>query len=221
MPPSTSEEINEDPLKEILDSTTQNEILNIITITVVDKIKQLGRDGIIKLAIQELAKNNINIDPNNYKIRVMANKTTIFVSFHIPIKYLPLNSQFYGDIGVNIIEKQLSHSVLSNPRDLESYDRKNISFYKQTEDAKKHLQFVLNSDNKNNNSIDIEKLEFEFFEDDMVVREQLDHYEVNFVSKNWDESYMVDKVSGKKYNIVTGTIAHPPRIEKGKYYEIK
>jgi len=105
MPPSTSEEINEDPLKEILDSTTQNEILNIITITVVDKIKQLGRDAIIELAQQELTKKNINIDPNDYRIRVIANSTTIFVSFHIPIKYLPLNSIFYGDIGVNIIEK--------------------------------------------------------------------------------------------------------------------
>ncbi len=209
LPPQTKNQpINKDPLKEIFD---------IITITDVEKVKQLGRDAIIDFAQQELIKNNINIDPNNYKIRVMANSTTVFVSFHTPITYLPLNSQFYGDIGINIIEKQLSYGKISNPRDFKDYNRKNIPFYKHTEESKKIIYFVLNGKNKDYDP----SVEFEFFHDSMIVHEQETYYEVTVFSKYWEESYKVDKVSGKKYDMVTDNTAQQSIEENDEFYEIK
>lgn len=57
----------------------------------VEKIKKSGRDSIIKLAIKQL---NEDIDVSDIMIQVKANKTSVIVSFHSPIVYVPLNTVF-------------------------------------------------------------------------------------------------------------------------------
>lgn len=60
----------------------------------IEELKLLRRDSIIKLIDKD-----IDIELCNYAIKIIANNKRVFVSFLIPVKYIPQNSEYYYDIG--------------------------------------------------------------------------------------------------------------------------
>jgi hypothetical protein len=65
----------------------------------IEELKLLRRDSIIKIVFKLIDK---DIELCNYAIRIKANNKRVFVSFLIRVKYIPQNSEYYYDIGVDI-----------------------------------------------------------------------------------------------------------------------
>lgn len=159
----------------------------------IDNAKRLGKDSIVQIALQLINK---KIDINNYKVKVMANSTNVFVSFYTPIKYVPSKSVFYYSAGVNITEKTIVYSPVSNPSDY-TYSKKNISFYRPTEKARKSIEFVVNAVNKSN---EVGSIDIQTFDDNMIIREKRKYYDIIIISTYQESSYKIDKISGKIYD---------------------
>jgi len=177
----------------------------------IEKIKQLGKDSIVQIALQLIKQ---KIDVNNFKVKVMSNSTSVFVSFYKPIKYVPLKSIFYYEVGVNITEKMIFKSPVSNPRDNKS--KKNIPFYTPTEKAKKNIEFVVNILNENN---ELGLIDIQTFEDNMIIREKRKYYDINVVSKYQESNYKIEKVSGKIYDAEHTHLEPPPEEENEDLFE--
>ena len=160
----------------------------------VSEIVATGKDAIVQSALQLIGK-GASVE-NFTKIRVTTNGKKVIVSFNNPIKYLPQNTVFNFGAVVHLIEKATSYHPVSNPTD--SYDEKEIPFYKQTEDIKKNTQFVIESINKNTN---VGSINIENYEDDMIIREHENYYAIIVVSEVQESWYRIEKVSGKIYDI--------------------
>src|SRR5690606_32863613 len=89
----------------------------------VDALKQLGKDSLVKLALSYMDK---SIDISQYNIKVLANESGAIVSFRIPVKYIPYNSEYFYDASVDISNDFISYANYSNPED---YQSNTVSFY--------------------------------------------------------------------------------------------
>ncbi len=160
----------------------------------VTEIIASGKNTIVQSALQLVGK---GAGTENFsKIRVTTDGKEVFISFSNPIKYLPQKTVFYFDATVLLIEKVTSRHPVSNPTAFDH--KKEILFYKHTEDTKKNTQFIIESINK---SSEVGSINVEDFEDDMIIREHENHYAVSVVSRFQESSYKIEKVSGKIYDI--------------------
>ncbi|OED42670.1 hypothetical protein AB832_02915 [Flavobacteriaceae bacterium (ex Bugula neritina AB1)] len=160
----------------------------------VEGIVELGKEAITELAL-EVVKGKVGVE-NFKKIKVLTDGEEVFVSFRNPIKYLPLESSFYFDIGVHLLRKTISRSPVSNPGNY--YLGKRTPFYRETEDIKKNIQFILASINK---STEVGSIEVEHFEDDMIIRENKEYYTISVVSELQESYYKIEKKSGRVYDV--------------------
>lgn len=171
----------------------------------VEEIIALGKDSIIQLALA-LMDDNVEIQ-NFSKIKVMTDGETVYVSFLNPIKYLPINSVFYYDFGVDLIKKVVSHGSISNGTvDAE----KEIPFYKETKEIKKNIQFVIDAINKEN---EIGSIDLATFEDNMEIREYETYYSIQVVSEYQESSYKIEKKSGEIYDVEHAHLEPRPTFE--------
>ena len=183
-----------------------------------EKLKASGRDSIIKSAIKIIGE---DIDINNFMVEVKASKTSVIVSFHIPIIYVPLNSVFCHDFGVDLITGSSWSNIVSNP---EGYgtDKNDIPNYSSTSETQKNIQFVINAVN---NSEDIGSVDIQDFniDDCMIIRDNQNFYEITMLSTHQESFYKIDKVSGKVYDSRHAHLIPPPFDEddNNKYEEIK
>ncbi len=175
----------------------------------VEEIILLGKDSIVQLALK-LIDERAGVQ-NFTKIKVMTNGSEVYVSFTNPIKYLPIKSVFYFDLGVNLLEKTITYSPVSNG--IVKYRKKIIPFFKQTKETKVNIQFVIEAINKSDKvgSIDIVN-----FEDDMIIRESKKHYDIIIVSEFQESSYKIEKISGKIYDMEHAELEPPPFENENK-----
>ena len=184
----------------------------------VERIKKSGRDSIIKSALKIIDK---DIDINNFVIKVKANKKTVIVLFHIPIIYVPFNSEFCYNFGADLIVGSSWSNNVSNP---EGYriDKNDISYYSPTEETQKHILFVLNAINNSNEigSIDSKNIDFK---DSMIIRDNQNYYDIKVTSTHQKSFYKIDKQSGKIYDSGHKHFIAPPVDEDDDniYVEIK
>lgn len=172
---------------------------NIIMNKEVSEIIASGKDTIVLSALQLVGK---EAGTENFsKIRVTTNGKEVFVSFNNPIKYLPQKTVFYFDATVLLIEKVTSRHPVSNPVAFDH--KKEILFFKHTEDTKKNTQFIIESIHK---SSEVGIINIEDFENDMIIREHESYYAVSVISQFQESSYKIEKVSGRIYDIEH---AHP------------
>ncbi len=184
----------------------------------VEKIKASGRDSIIKSAIKIIDE---AIDINNFMIEVKANKTSVIVSFHIPIIYVPLNSVFCYDFGVDLAAGSSWSNIVSNPEAYGS-DKINIPYYTTTAETQKNIQIVINAIN---NSDEVGSVDIQYFgiEDCMIIRDNQNFYDIRMLSLHQESFYKIDKASGKIYDSRHAHLIPPPADEddNNKYEEIK
>jgi hypothetical protein len=171
----------------------------------VEDIIALGKDSIVQLALELI---DFKLDPQNLsEVNVITNGEIIYVSFRNPIKYLPLNSVYYFEFGVNLLEKVVTYGPISNGT--YQTDEK-IPVYTETRKSKKAIQFVLDAINK---SDELGSIDIATFADNMEIRESQDYYDVLVVSDNVESMYKVEKASGKIYDLVSNSLIPPTEFE--------
>lgn len=182
----------------------------------IEDLKQLSRDSLINLAVDFIDQ---PIQKENFAITVMANKTDVVVSFRTPIKFIPQRSIHYYDIGVTLTANQTSYNSVANPQDFLSKEQ--ISIFSPTEEGKKHINFVIAAINE---SSKVGSVDRENFRDNMVIRDQNDHYDVLVISTNQESWYKIDKSKGVVFDYGHAHFAAYPFVDEGPkdpYIEIK
>lgn len=158
----------------------------------VKEIIHLGKDSIVQLALDLIAK-EASIQ-NFTKIKVKTNGKEVHVSLQNPIKYLPIKSIYYFDVGVSIFNKKINYNSISNGV---FNNKSNIQFYKRTRETDKIIQFIIESINKSNK---VDKINIENFDNDMIIREYKNYYDITVISKLQESFYKIEKKSGKIYD---------------------
>ncbi len=169
----------------------------------VEELKEMGKDSLIKLALSYMDN---SIDASQYNIRVLSNETEVIVSFRIPIKYIPYNSEYFYDASVDLSNDFISYANYSNPED---YQSNTVAFYTPRREHKKNIEFIVNAINKSENK-NIVPVNLSDLKDDLIIREKPDHYNVEYVSDNFDQAYKINKVSGKIYDLIMSNLESDP-----------
>ena len=181
----------------------------------VEEIVAQGKDSIVQLALK-LIDGDVSVD-NFTKIIVRASSKEVYVSLLTPIKYLPINSAFYFDVEVALIEKSTSYHDYSNPKGFNE-DKMDLPFYKQTEEGKKNIQFVIEAIKKSA-PFDVSK-----FEESMIIRDDTDFYDINVESDYYHSWYKIEKLTGKIFDEGHAHFEQPPTSDAGHqeiFIEIK
>lgn len=169
----------------------------------VEEIIKLGKDSIVQLAL-EIMDNRI--ETQNFEIiKVMTNGKEVYVSFRNPIKYLPAKSSSYFDVEVNIVSKTAGYDCIAN--DTDNYPEDTIEFYKPTVETNKNIQFVIESINQ---STEVGSFVKANFEDNMIIREHDNYYDISIVSGSQESSYKIEKATGKIYDAMHAHLIPPP-----------
>lgn len=175
----------------------------------VEDIVQLGKDSIVQLAMKSM-DNKVGIQ-NFSKINVTTNGKDVFVSLRNPIKYLPIETAFYFDVEIRILEKTASYGPVFNG--IVDYEKDTIPFYKQTAETNKNIKFVIESINK---SAEVGSIDIANFEDDMTIREHENYYDILIVSAFQESSYKVEKTSGKIFDAEHAHLSPSPFENQSK-----
>ncbi len=186
----------------------------------VKEVLLLGKDSIIQLALKKIEKADLSIDEgvsieNFTQIKVLTDGKEVWVSFSNPIKYLPQKTVFYFDVGIGLLEGIISKNRVSNPGD---YDEKTIPFYKETKETEMNILFVFEAINK---SGEIGSIDIANFEDNMIIREYENYYDISIVSEFQESSYKIEKTSGKIYDSEHAHLVPPPNMGNEDKYELK
>ncbi|WP_422858244.1 hypothetical protein ACOKFD_12585 [Flagellimonas sp. S174] len=180
----------------------------------VKEIINLGKDSIVQLAL-ELIDEEVSTQ-NFTKINVMTNGEEVYVSLRNPIKYLPIKSIFNFDIGISILAKTVVYNPISNGV---FDDEHKAPFYERTNEIDKNIEFVIESINKSTEVGSINTIDFD---DDMIIQEHKNHYDVSLISKFQESSYKIEKLSGKIYDAQHAHLVPSPLEgqQKDKWKEI-
>ena len=170
----------------------------------VEDLIQQGKDSIVQLALK-LIDGKVTVDYFT-EIVVRASSKEVYVSFLTPIKYLPLNSAYNFDVEVLLIEKGTSYHNYSNPKGYNE-DMMDLPFYKETEDGKKNIQFVIEAIKKRA-PFDVSK-----FEDSMIIRDDTDFYDINVESDYYHSWYKIEKLTGKIFDEGHAHFEQPQTLE--------
>lgn len=171
----------------------------------VKELIKMGKDAIVALALKSIDDTVSN--ENFSSTSVLTNGKEVYVSFRNQYKYLPMQTIYYFDVGVNITTKTTYKNSVANP-DGYTYEQA-IPYYKTTVDIKKHIDFVKQAIGN-----------LEGFEDDMIIRENEDFYAIEVVSESQESNYKIKKDSGEIYDEFHAHLEAPP-FDKGNQREFK
>jgi len=174
----------------------------------IKKLKQLGRKELIRLAAEKIRSEDNHFDPENFdRIKVMASKQTIYVSFDMSFKYIPQNSAYTYAVSVDLykfdnnseyqIIPSITSCIESNPKGYIS--KKESGFYSPTEVSRKAIDFVLNTMNKTHKDGFYAKKTWPW-DHEMIIRDKNDHYEIEERHPATIGYYSIKKKSGKIYD---------------------
>lgn len=178
----------------------------------VEELQQLNKDSLIKLALGYMDK---SIEVTQYNIKVLANGSDVIVSFRIPLKYIPYNSEYFYDASVDIGNDFISYANYSNPED---YQSNTVTFYVPTEEHQENIKFIVNAINesKNENIVPVNITELT---DDLIIREKPGYYDIEYISEKYDLIYKINKVTGEIYDLTIGNLEQDPNENEGIEYE--
>lgn len=163
-----------------------------------DEMKALGRDSLIAIAA-ERAKNSypdFRIDLFAH-IRVKISRSSLWVIFDNPIRFVPRKSAFIYDMSVNLTENSIGTGPIENDKELKDFEE--YQFFKPTKESRKAIEFVLNAVNKDNEIGDIPDGKLPDGTQ-MTIIEKSDHYAIEVDSYSTVSHYKIKKSSGKIYD---------------------
>jgi len=177
--------------------------------TEVDKIKELGKDSIIQLAMDI---SSFRFEKSNFEsITISANHEDVYVSFNNPVKYIPLSMDYLTDLHVSIVNKTVNYDIIANPIGSVSTASAQPRFYIPN---KKVIQFVFNAINKSKEVGDPSTDNIEF---NMTIKEKDTYYDVLVVSGVQESNYKVKKETGEIYDAIHAHLSKMPLpLEEGE-----
>ncbi|MDO6470297.1 hypothetical protein [Maribacter sp. 1_MG-2023] len=149
------------------------------------EVIKMGKDAILTLALKSIG-GTISLE-NFTSATVLSNGEEVYVSFRNQYKYLPMNTIYYFDVGVNITTQTTYKNSVANPYNYPI--ERTIPYFNLTEDIKKDIDFVKQAIGN-----------LEGFEEDIVIRENEDFYDIEVVSESQESSYKIKKGTGKIYD---------------------
>jgi hypothetical protein len=172
----------------------------------VRELIKLGKDSIIQLALPLIDK-KASLE-NFTHISIQSNGKEVYVVFFNPVMYVPINSKFYDNVGVNLTTKAIFKSSVANP--LELITTKNNLYYIQTEEIKNNIEFVIEA-------IDfLDITDIINFKDQMRILEKEDHYDISVVSEVQESWYKIKKITGEMYEEGHAHLEPEPYIENSE-----
>ncbi|QLG46624.1 hypothetical protein [Costertonia aggregata] len=171
----------------------------------IKELVKLGKDSIIRLALP-LIDDKVSLE-NFTRTSVQTNGNEIYVVFSNPIMYLPINTIFYDNVGVNLTTNTAFKNKAANPIDF--ITEKGIPYYVQTESIKKKIEFVIGA------IISFDTADIVNFRGKMRILEKEDHYDISVLSEMQESWYKI-KTTGEIYDEGHAHLVPEPYIENGK-----
>ena len=167
----------------------------------IEELKKLDRESIIELAINQLKERFKSFNPEHFdEIKVMMSETSLYVTFNITFKYVPMKSSYYYGVYINLVESLTSRVPISNPQYHKIKDK--VYFFTPTEESKKAVSFVLEAIKSAGE-----------FPEPMIIRDNRKYYEIEIVSEDVAGGYKIEKGSGKLFDDWHDSLVHPPKDE--------
>lgn len=156
-----------------------------------------GKKATIAYAFDIINKKSptVEINPKEYEIKVFANKTTVTVLLKRRIHFIPIDSNYEYNITVDIPTKKIS------PFEDWSYNTRGNTFFTPSKQEKEKIEFV-----KKHAGIPYKGFDF-------TIAEKQDNYWVSETNKHSFSKYYIDKITGKKYDVMQGSYSARPLIE--------
>lgn len=191
----------------------------------VEEIIALGKDSIVQLALKSINDNELDMTYTKArkedfkKIKILTNGKDILVSLANPIKYLPQKTVFIFDFWVELLGKTISTNIASNPANYEqNIPDHNIPFFKETKETKARMQFIFDAINRSDEIGSID--DGSSFEDDMIIRDRENYYDIIVYSESQTSFYKIEKTSGKIYDATHKHLVSDPFENQNKYEEV-
>ncbi len=159
------------------------------------KIKKLNRDSTIRMALKKIRE---IIDLRDCIIRVTADPSSVIALFRNPIIFLPPNSSYSYNFGINLVDDTVWSLTISNPENYETNEF-DIPAFSLTKAIQKHIDFVLIVINKSDEIASVSIKDFSF-DETMIIRDNDNYYRITMISPNLKSFYKINKNTGEIYD---------------------
>ena len=188
------------------------------------ELRALDKNTLINLGFERI-REDLKLDKTYTevfdKVAVFANHYEIKIEFLNPIKFIPLHTEFYYDITVQLVQQTTSYSIYSNGT--EKKNALETPFFIPTQESEQAIRFVMaainRSEGRNENETRQEFLKD--FDGELIIRDEKDHYNITRKSV-WQESwYKINKKSGEIFDGGHGHMEPCPEKEEYRFIEIE
>ena len=156
-----------------------------------DELKALGREAIIDIAEKEIQKDHSGFSKELFDhIKVLVDEGSVYVSFVMPIRYVPRDSFAYYGILYGLADPDGPMGSLdreSNPKDF--YKGGDTRFFRPTDESSEATALVLEA-----LGIQVEDLHWK---ESLTILEQENTYDVTFDSPTTISEHTVTKGTGE------------------------
>ena len=176
-----------------------------------DELKALGREAIIDIAEKEIQKDHPEFSKELFDhIKVLVDEVSVYVSFVMPIRYVPRDSTAYYGVLYGLADPDgpiSSWDSQANPKDL--YKASGTRFFQPTDESTEAIALVLKA-------LEIQAEDVHWRES-VTIHEQETAYEVTCDSPSTVSDHTVTKGSGE---IVSHGHSHwMPGEDEGRFEE--
>lgn len=178
-----------------------------------DELKAIGREGIVAIAEKEIQKDHPEFSKELFDhIKVLVDEASVYVSFVMPIRYVPRDSTAYYGVLYGLADPNgpmSSWNRESNPKDL--YKGGDTRFFQPTAESSEAIALVLEA-------LEIQA-EDVHWQESVTIHEQETTYDVTFDSPTTVSDHMVTKGTGE---IVSHGHSHwlpTPGEDEGRWEE--
>ncbi len=185
-----------------------------------NKFSDLNKDSLVQIAkeiitpsIESKGGDIERFDFLIYQIRVFVSEQYQWVHFNLPIKFLPCNTSYYGNMSVELTSRSVSFQQVSNPKK----SKKEPVFYGTSAQEEKVISFVISALNKNEHNT-IDSLSFN---NEMIIADQEHFYKVIIQSEYFYSDYKIEKGTGIMLTQEHEELVPMPEDDEEKLIEIK
>ncbi|MEE9611688.1 MAG: hypothetical protein V3W19_10565 [Desulfatiglandales bacterium] len=163
-----------------------------------EEIMKLGRGAIIRTASERIDDSSFKVENFDIiKVKVIAKRNDVWVTFNMSFRYVPINSCFYYAVAVGLVSEIRSMSPICNPDNFKG--KKRTEFFQPTEESKKAVAFVIDvvSNSENDGNAD----EWKLSEDTtMTIYDNAEYFSIQVESAYQVSFYKIAKDSGRIYD---------------------